>query len=391
MPRGNFWEATFDPDWGGPTDTAYLTNLAGSSGLVMRRVVSDVGEAASVTWRRRDQIPRHFQKCDFQLEVEHSSISDCTFTDCRFKGSTWRDVKFSNCTFRGCDFSGMTLVRCQFMSDCSFAKNSASAELFRIDETAISASAFISGLQTNLDYLPNGVTAEYQLARFVGTKHKIAKAIYGATRNEANLEYFYEAYEQLVRCTLAHRVERYRFGQQPGERTPQWQFVVRSLPVRLEGWIVRLSGWFSDWGRSLVKACVFFLAVVLVFGAFHKVVKRVPQAALSIREHLLDTTGDRPGLEEREDEERAKHGDEVEFEADRHAHCGRRPDRCGRGDAADRVSLAEDDAGADKADTGDDLGRHAVVAAGEKLRCLRKQRRAQRYQSQRAYACGIAA
>ena len=231
MPRGNFWEATFDPDWDGPTDTAYLTNLAGSSGLVMRRVVSDVGEAASVTWRRRDQIPRHFQKCDFQLEVEHSSISDCTFTDCRFKGSTWRDVKFSNCTFCGCDFSGMTLVRCQFMSDCSFAKNSASAELFRIDETAMSASAFISGLQTNLDYLPNGVTAEYQLARFVGTKHKIAKAIYGATRNEADLEYFYEAYEQLVRCTLAHRVERCRFGQQPGERTPQWQFVVRSLPL----------------------------------------------------------------------------------------------------------------------------------------------------------------
>src|SRR5690606_24151039 len=47
--------------------------------------------------------------------------------------------------------------------------NSASAQLFPIEETAISAGAFIRGLKTNLTHLPDNVTASYQRHRFVGT------------------------------------------------------------------------------------------------------------------------------------------------------------------------------------------------------------------------------
>src|SRR6266487_849949 len=147
MPRGNFWEATFDPNWDGPVEEAFLTGLGGTSGLVKRRIVSANGKPISVKWKRSDNTPRRFQECDFHLEVQDAYISDCTFSQCRFRDSIWRDVKFSNCTFENCDFSRITLTRCHFLNDCRFSGNSASAELFRIQDTAISASAFISGLR----------------------------------------------------------------------------------------------------------------------------------------------------------------------------------------------------------------------------------------------------
>jgi hypothetical protein len=266
MPRGNFWEATYDPAWDGPTQDASLMHLEGSTGLVRCRVVATDAMAATVRWRIRDRTPRRFQQCDFQLEVRDSYVSDCTFLQCRFKGSTWRDVKFSNCVFEDCDFSGITLARCYFLSDCRFLNNSASAELFRIGDTAISASAFMSGLRTNLKHLPPGVTAEYQQNRFVGTKQKIAMALFSATRNEADLEYYDQGYEQLVRCTLDYRLEKHRFNAVTKERAPKWRFALQSFPARVERWIVRASGWLTAWGRSVLKPCLFFLAVVAAFA-----------------------------------------------------------------------------------------------------------------------------
>ncbi|SRR6266568_368068 len=269
MPRGNFWEATFDPDWNGPVEEASLTGLAGSSGLVQRRIVAADGKPVSVKWRKRDNTPRHFQKCDFRLEVRDSYVSDCTFSGCRFRDSTWQGVKFSNCTFQNCDFSGMTLIRCHFLSDCQFVANSASAELFRIQDTAVSALEFISGLRTNLEHLPSWTTAEYQRSRFIGTKQKIAKALYSATRDEADLEYFYQAYEELVRCTLDQGVELHRFKGETRERNSQWEFAKRSFPARVERSIVLLSAWLTNWGRSVFRACLFLVAVVVVFAGLY--------------------------------------------------------------------------------------------------------------------------
>jgi hypothetical protein len=45
---------------------ATLVDLEGSSGLVKRRITSRDGKPVSVRWKRRDNTPRHFQKCDFQ-------------------------------------------------------------------------------------------------------------------------------------------------------------------------------------------------------------------------------------------------------------------------------------------------------------------------------------
>src|SRR5688572_31246693 len=127
MPRGHYWEITYDPDSNGPTQTASLKDLDGSSGLVERKVAAPDGQPVSVRWRTRGP-SRLFQKCDIEEHVTDSLVSNCTFTDCRFRGSKWIDVKFSNCKFIRCDFTGISLLRCHFISDCHFETNSASGE-----------------------------------------------------------------------------------------------------------------------------------------------------------------------------------------------------------------------------------------------------------------------
>lgn len=286
MPRGNFWEATYDPEWDGPAVVASLTG-DGISGLAERVVRDDT--PVTVKWKRGG-IERHFQKCDFRVDVRASLISNCTFTLCRFRDSAWRDVKFSNCSFKRCDFSGITLERCHFVSDCTFDGNSASGELFRIEETAISASAFLRGLRTNLTHLPPDLPKAYQESRFVRTKQKIAKAIFSATLNEAELEFYYEANEQLARASLDLAVERLRFEEGTATRTRRPWFKVRSVPARLERRILLASGWLTNWGRSVTRSCVFLGVLVAAYAVFYAILAAGTNSswATNIRNGLLE-------------------------------------------------------------------------------------------------------
>lgn len=271
MARGNRWEMTYDPVWDGPTETASLEGLDGSSGLVKKIVRASDGKAVSVRWRTSGPV-RLFQQCDISEHVTDSLVSNCTFSDCRFKGSRWVNVKFSRCKFIRCDFTGMTISRCHFISDCEFESNSSSGELFRIEETAISATAFLNGLTTNLKHY--GSDAGYQLHRFVGTREKLAKAIFVATRNEAEVDYYFQGFEQLVRCTFEQQVEQHRFEDQKVH--PRWRFWLFSFPARLERRIVLTSAWLTEWGRSLLKAFVFFAAMVTSFAAVYTAIGSDP-------------------------------------------------------------------------------------------------------------------
>ena len=131
-----------------------------------------------------------------------------------------------------------------------------------MEETAISASAFISSLQTNLSYLPEEATKEFQKYRFFSTRKKIAKIVFSATRNEADLDYYFQAYEQLTRCTLAHEVERHRFDESTRMPNSRLRFWLRSFPSRIESTLTTLSGWLTGWGRSLFRSTVFMLVEV---------------------------------------------------------------------------------------------------------------------------------
>src|SRR5687768_1106930 len=124
MPRGHFWEMTYDPHWEGPTKERQLEDLDGSSGYVEAIVLSS--SEARVRWTGMTH-SLHFQRCDLRVTLVDSLVSNCTFSGCRFRGSTWSRVKFSNCVFDGCDFSEAYFTRCHFVDSCRFSGNSASA------------------------------------------------------------------------------------------------------------------------------------------------------------------------------------------------------------------------------------------------------------------------
>ena len=137
-----------------------------------------------------------------------------------------------------------------------------------MEETAISASAFITSLQTNLEHVTDERRA-FQKSRFFATRAKIAKTVFSATRNEADLDYYFEAYEQLIRCTLAYQVERHRFNERTEKLSSQMGFWLRSFPARIERTVTQTSGALTNWGRSLVRSAVFFIATVAFFSLLY--------------------------------------------------------------------------------------------------------------------------
>ena len=91
MPRGNFWEATYDPEWDGPTESAPLDHLDGTTGFHQRRVVNPEGQEHHTLHWVASSPQRSFQDCDISVDVIDSLVSNCTFRCCRFLHSTWTD------------------------------------------------------------------------------------------------------------------------------------------------------------------------------------------------------------------------------------------------------------------------------------------------------------
>jgi hypothetical protein len=199
---------------------------------------------------------------------------------CRFSGSHWSQVHFSNCSFKECDFSNATFEDCYFVDDCTFSTISASAQLLKIRDTALSARAFIGNLVTNVDHLPTSVTKEYQLWRHVGTKAKIAKMIFAANKDQAEIAYYFEAYEQLTRCILDQEVEKHHFTADE-KPTRRMLFLAKSLPARIERRLVLAAGWLTLWGRSLLRPLVFFAGCIIVFGLLYYCQSATAQAGAS--------------------------------------------------------------------------------------------------------------
>lgn len=267
MARGKYWEITHDPDHDDPTETVKLSDLEGVTGWDNRTIVGDGANPVTVRFRVSDPA-RHFERCNFTARVVDSNIANWHFNRCTFKGSKWENVKFSRCVFTECHFAEAMFHRCQFLESCKFVRISASAELFRITETAISASSFLSALTANLAYLPQNVSVEYQRHRLVGTKEKLAKLIYDSTKSEPNVDFYFEAFKELMLASLDEKVEKHRYQRSAATPTKNnyCRFILMSLPARIEREIVRLSGWFSDWGRSLVRPMIFFIAAVVLFS-----------------------------------------------------------------------------------------------------------------------------
>lgn len=266
MARGNYWEMTYDGDWDGPVDSLDLSALDGSNSCSARRVVNG-NPTVAFRWKHGDP-ERTFLKCDIEADVQDSFITNCTFRLCRFKGSSWRNVKFSNCRFEQCHFSELLVVDCHFVNTCSFVNNSASPETLRISDTAISATAFITAITTNLASISNDADRSYQLFRLTKTREKLAKAVFSATRNEPDVAYFHQAYEQLARCSLDQGVAQHQYDAS-GKRRGTAEFLSRSFMARVERRVVCSSGWLTKWGQSVLRPLAFFALVTTAFGIIY--------------------------------------------------------------------------------------------------------------------------
>jgi len=266
MPRGHYWEITYEPGIVPPREEVDLSTNDKSIGYADSTIVSGLS-APTVIKRHADDPERTFHKCHFALHIADSRIANWRFYQCTFEGSRWNNVKFSGCVFEECHFSEVWFTGCQFLATCKFIKITASAELFRIRNTAISASSFLGALTTNLEHLPHNVTKEYQLYRLHRTREKLAKLIFDSTKNEPDIDFYFEAYKELTLAMLREKVERnrYKFSHSKPIRNNPVKFFLSSLPARLELLTVVLSGSFSDWGRSLTRPMLFFLGVVLMF------------------------------------------------------------------------------------------------------------------------------
>src|SRR5688500_5258151 len=143
MARGHYWEMTYDPSGSAPTQNVHLDNLDGLTGYRDRKVTTPSGGPPLTLKTRRSDPVYRFQTCDFDVSIGNALVSIGEFISCRSDGCKWENVKFSNCRFEACHFQRCVFEGCHCVDSCTFADNSASAELFKFNDTAISASAFL--------------------------------------------------------------------------------------------------------------------------------------------------------------------------------------------------------------------------------------------------------
>ena len=269
MPRSRYWKQSYLPNADDPVDQATLDAILLPNGGVLGKAVINqpAGSFSSAKLRISDP-RRRIENCDFKVSVTESQIANIHFLRCRFISGEWKRTKFSDCMFEHCDFEGVNFEDCYFLSGCKFKNNSASAELFKLNRTAIPPGAFLNSLYPNLDYLPDDVTKNYQLYRFLGTKVKVAKLVWSSNQDEAELDYYFEAHAELMLCVLNAKIEGCFYKESSDGNERHWYLIawLRGIPWRFECVMVRASGFITKWGRSVLRPCIAFFIISAIFA-----------------------------------------------------------------------------------------------------------------------------
>lgn len=259
--RGNYWEFTYQADGWAPEeyDAAQDAALSGQTGRIRTRLIADPHNKIAKSLHRDGD---RYEECDFSFRLQNGSFANCSFKKCRFNKFVCEDVKFNNCTFEDCNFAFVTFDDCAFFENCTFKRISVSAEHFKMIKTSISASKFLPAIGTNLAHLPDGVCKTYQTHRAKSSKAKIARSVFTSTKDQADLDFYFQANKELLLSSLIDRMESYRYKGKKKNST--LFFYIASLPTRIEYLLANASGWLTDWGQSIVRALIFFLVVFLV-------------------------------------------------------------------------------------------------------------------------------
>ena len=194
--RKNFWEPFYDPAAknfvvcsfnpalsAGPKNSVVLQSSFGGH---------DVIEKAS------------FIRCDFrdQFEDLRFTFKSCSFEDCDFGQSTWKNAKFNSCRFQQCSFSQSDWTNCQFIN-CSWTAIYFS-DLNLFDTIIDNPEVFVDAASTNLDpqvLIANGVKKSLQIFRLEGTKSTIARSLVANLSSRGD--------ENPITTRLNHTIARY--------------------------------------------------------------------------------------------------------------------------------------------------------------------------------------
>jgi hypothetical protein len=267
-PRGRYWEVTYKKE--SPAFEPWVlteTALDDENASGKDKVEVNTKEGTEVT-RRVNLRAKHFQTCDFNhFTLDDSSFSECTFIDCLFDKSDFSHVKFSKCRFDTCHFFHVKFQNCQFLN-CEFANVSASAEHVYFISSSLLAGKFVDALSTNLSALPENTDAGYQEFRLQKTKAKIAGRILIGLRDEPEPDILGDANRTFEIALQNRQIAEARWiddGRRLVNQNYWNQFVV--VPFKkAELEIMRIAGFFTDWGSSPVKSGWFLLGALVLFS-----------------------------------------------------------------------------------------------------------------------------
>jgi hypothetical protein len=281
--RGNWWEATYTDD---PSQVPIVKLDLGAA----RKKEDEPNSGFSKSFSRQivagndNEIKKissyTFEQCDFTQRYEKLNFEDCTFSGCRFDtNSIFVSAKFSNCKFRDCHFGYVTFQGCKF-NNCEFSRNTAAADYLILERTSINASKFLDGLTTNLKHVHEKERIEYQQYKLAKSLAKIAQTIFVSTKEESDQDLFFEAHKQATLRWTKWKAARKKYKEdgrlvevgtswkQPPKHCCLW-FWTNRVTNNIDYCITYISGFFTDWGRSIARPATFFVALVLSFSGIY--------------------------------------------------------------------------------------------------------------------------
>jgi len=282
---GQQWEQSYCEDlprqvFSKKTDLAGLNNEAGAfEEFVQDNNRLDQYEKDGLAWikkRKSTNTPRNvegkkFERCEIRLVVEGITFMKCDFVGCRFIANRWNFVKLRDCTFTRCHFFNFHMHGCEFL-DCDFELITMSPEFLELHSLAIDPVRLVKALQPNLRFLPTGKDPVVETRKFARTRAKVAGAIQRAVTEtgdpDASIDSHRLATEEALKARICQHGLRVDVVNQKQVEVAQSfaKQLFASFPDRLELLLLQLSGWLTDWGKSLGKSMLFILSVIVLFA-----------------------------------------------------------------------------------------------------------------------------
>lgn len=290
MPRGNYFEQTYLPY--APNYFDKIFDLRDLEALEKEKFrIGKVIENRSISEGIFDSYKKIsdyvVRSCDFLSNYKNIAFVGTTFVSCRFtRYSNFTGVKFSNCTFKECHFGLVTFENCIFINDCKFEKNSVSGEYLKFNSTSISSNKFVSSIRTNLAFLPQETTEEYQKLRLRHSILKVANEILHSTQKESDPDLYYNAFKVFIRSQCKYKVfGNFRDGNPGSLKSKARHFFLGVVPTLIEFPIIEGGGWLTAWGRSIFRPVIIMTCIIIIFalvyegfnrcGLLHNLVKSI--------------------------------------------------------------------------------------------------------------------